>query len=94
MNDNKNKFLTLISKEKTNTSKENLKRIQNRQMIRKTKKIALNILMRLDELGWSIEYLSKTSGLDVKHITESLKGKSKFSNEDLKIYQKILQIQF
>jgi len=50
---NKERFLALVSKEKTDTVKKNKARIKNRTMLRESQHIAIKVLMKLYELGWT-----------------------------------------
>ena len=61
---NKEKFLALVSKEKTNTLEINSERIKNRAMLRESQQIALKVLNKLSLLGWSQKDLA--GKLDVK----------------------------
>ena len=49
---NKEKFLALVSKEETRTVERAKERIARKNYTRLSQKIALSILIRLDELGW------------------------------------------
>ena len=47
---NKEKFMQLVSNEKTNTLVKNKERVLNRQMLRESQQIALKVLNKLKEL--------------------------------------------
>lgn len=59
---NKEKFLQLVSCEDANTITEVKQRIKNRDMLRESQHIAIKVLMKLDELGWSQKDLAKKNG--------------------------------
>ena len=44
---NKERFLSLVSKEKTNTLEKNRERIKNRAMLRESQQIAIKVLKKL-----------------------------------------------
>ena len=50
---NKEKFLQLVSGEDTKTIAEVKQRIKNRAMLRESQQIAIKVLMKLDESGWT-----------------------------------------
>lgn len=56
---NKEKFLQLVSDEDNNTLKEIKQRIKNRAMLRESQQIAIKVLMKLDELGWTQKDLAQ-----------------------------------
>lgn len=47
---NREKFNSLVSKEKTNTVTRNKERIKNRARLRESQQIALKVLTKLDEI--------------------------------------------
>jgi transcriptional regulator with XRE-family HTH domain len=71
---NKEKFLTLVSKEKTDTLSKNKERIKNRAMLRESQQIALKVLVKLDELGWSQKDLAKKMGVSPQQVTKIVSG--------------------
>ena len=72
---NKEKFLELISEVDSGTIECIKERIQNRPMLRESQEIALKVLIKLDELGWSRKDLSKTMGVTPFTISKILSGK-------------------
>jgi plasmid maintenance system antidote protein VapI len=89
---NKEKFLALVSKEKTNTLERNKERIQNRAMLRESQQIAIKIMARLDELGWSQKDLAQTLKVSPQQITKIVSGKENLTIETQIKLQTILDI--
>lgn len=71
---NKEKFLSLVSKEKTNTLERNRERIKNRAMLRESQQIAIKVLKKIDELGWSKKDLADALGVVPQQITKIVSG--------------------
>ena len=78
---NKEKFLQLVSGEDTKTLAEVRKRIKNRAMLRESQQIALKVLMKLDDLGWSQKDLAKEMGVSPQQITKIVSGKENLTIE-------------
>lgn len=92
MNNNKEKFLALVSEEGTNTLKDNEKRIRNRNMLRESQKIALKVLIKLDELGWTQKDLAKEMEVSPQQISKIVSGKENLTIETQVKLQNILDI--
>ena len=69
-------------------------RIENKEWLQESKRIALNILLRLDDLGWSKARLSKESGLSEEFINTLMKGSEKFEPEVLDRLEGVLNKKF
>lgn len=67
-------------------------RIENKEWLQESKRIALNILLRLDDLRWSKARLSKESGLSEEFINTLMKGSEKFEPEILVRLENVLRI--
>ena len=67
-------------------------RVENKEWLQESKRIALNILLRLDDLGWSKARLSKESGLSAEFINTLVKGNKKFETEILVRLEGVLRI--
>ena len=67
---NKEKFLELVSNEKVNTLENARERVKNRAMLRESQLIALKILKRLDELGWSQKDLGERMKVSPQQISK------------------------
>lgn len=89
---NKEKFLALVSKEQTKTLKENKERIKNRAMLRESQQIAIKVLMKLDELGWTQKVLASKLEVSPQQITKILSGKENLTIETQIKLQNILDI--
>jgi transcriptional regulator with XRE-family HTH domain len=89
---NKEKFLKLISAEDTKTLAELKQRIKNRAMLRESQKIALKVLMKLTELGWSQKELAKKMEVSPQQINKIASGKENLTIETQIKLQTILDI--
>ena len=89
---NKEKFLQLVSVEDTKTLAEIKKRIKNRAMLRESQKIALKVLLKLDELNWSQKDLAKEMNVSPQQINKIVSGKENLTLETLSKLQNILDI--
>lgn len=94
MTTNKERFLALVSKEKTNTLERNRARIKNREMLRESQRIALKVLARLDELDWSQKDLADKMNVRPQQISKIVSGKENFTLETLIKLQNVLDIPF
>lgn len=89
---NKDKFLQLVSSEDTNTITEVKQRIKNRTMLRESQNIAIKVLIKLDELGWSQKKLALEMGVSPQQITKIVSGKENLTIETQSKLQEILNI--
>lgn len=89
---NKEKFLQLVSGEDTKTIVEVKQRIKNRAMLRESQQIAIKVLMKLDELGWSQKVLAKKMEVSPQQITKIVRGKENLTIETQIKLQNILNI--
>ena len=89
---NKEKFLALVSDEKTDTLARNKERIRNRAMLHESQQIAIKVLMKLDELGWTQKDLAKEMGVSPQQITKIVSGKENLTIETQIKLQNILNI--
>jgi len=90
--ENKKNFLKLVSPEKSNFLESVKWRAKNRYWIRVSQKIALKILIRLDELNWTKEMLAKKSNLNITTINKIVKGQYNASLKTLMKLQNTLDI--
>ncbi len=72
---NKQKFQQLVSEKDTKTQEEIKFRVQNREVLRESQGIALKVLLRLDELGWSQRDLAREMEVSPQQISKIVKGK-------------------
>lgn len=89
---NKEKFLKLVSDEKSSALDEVRERLKNRAMLRESQNIALKILMKLDELEWTQIDLAEKMEVSPQYINKIVRGKENFTLETLVKLQKILDI--
>jgi len=89
---NREKFLALVSKEKNDSLDRNRERIKNRAMLRESQKIALKIVLKLDELGWKQTDLAREMGVTPQQITKIVSGKENLSIETQIKLQSILNV--
>jgi len=89
---NKEKFTALVSDEKTGTLDRNTARIKNRAMLRESQLIAIKVLTKLDELGWSQKDLAKEMAVSPQQITKIVSGKENLTIETQIKLQNILKI--
>lgn len=89
---NKEKFLALVSQEETNTLQKVKERIKNRAMLRESQKIALKVLLKLDELGWKQTDLAREMGVSPQQISKIVSGKENLSIETQIKLQTILDV--
>jgi len=89
---NKNKFNQLVSGEDNRTLADVNKRIKNRAMLRESQQIALKVLMKLDEFGWSQKDLAKAMEVTPQQITKIVSGKENLTIETQIKLQHIIDI--
>jgi len=88
----KEKLMNLVSSEKVNTAKRNKDRIRNRKMLRESRAIALKILNRLDDLGWTKKKLADKMGVLPQQVTKFVSGKENLTLETQVKLQEVLDI--
>lgn len=88
----KEKFKTLVSKEKSSTIDVNRERIKNRSRLRESQKIALKVLEKLDKPGWSQRRLAEEMGVSPQYISKIVKGKENLTLDTQLQLQEILDI--
>lgn len=89
---NKDKFNQLVSGEDNRTLADVNKRIKNRAMLRESQQIALKVLMKLDEFGWSQKDLAKAMEVSPQQISKIVSGKENLTIETQIKLQHILDI--
>jgi transcriptional regulator with XRE-family HTH domain len=89
---NKEKFLALVSKEKSFTLEENKKRIKNRAMLRESQQIAIKVLKKLDEIGWSQKDLAAEMNVTPQQVNKIVKGQENLTLETQLRLQTVLDI--
>ena len=89
---NKERFLKLVSKEKTSTLKKIKERIKNRAMLKESQKIALKVLLKLDEMNWSQKDLAKKMNVSPQQVNKIVRGKENLTLETQIKLQVLLDI--
>ena len=89
---NKDKFNQLVSGEDNRTLADVKKRIKNRAMLRESQQIAIKVLMKLDDFGWSQKDLAKAMEVTPQQITKIVSGKENLTIETQIKLQHILDI--
>lgn len=92
MTTNKDKFLSLVSKESSTTIETLKENRKNRAMLRESKNIAIKVLMRLDELQWKQKDLAEKLGVSKQQVTKIISGKENLTLETLVKLQDCLSI--
>lgn len=92
MKTTKEKFLEVVSKEKS-TSLENTRiRVKNREVIREAQYIAMKVLDQLEELGWSQRKLAEALKVSPQQVNKIAKGSENLTLETLVKLQNVLKI--
>lgn len=89
---NKDKLLSLVSKETTNTLKKIQKSRNNREMLTESQTIALKVLKRLDEWGWTQKDLAHKLKVSPQQVYKITSGKENFTLTTLMKLQEVLDI--
>lgn len=89
---NKENFQKLVSKEDTSVKEGILWRKLHRARLRESQNIALKVLSKLDELGWSQRMLASKLGVSPQQVTKIVKGKENLTIETQVKIQTILDI--
>lgn len=89
---NKEKFMQLVSNEKTNTLVKNKERVLNRQMLRESQQIALKVLNKLKELQWTQKQLAIAMEVSPQQISKIVSGKENLTIETQIKLQQLLAI--
>jgi transcriptional regulator with XRE-family HTH domain len=76
---NKEKFLALVSKEETQTIERAKTRLAKKSYSKFSNLIALEILERLDELGWSQKKLAEKMEVSPQQVNKWVKGNENFT---------------
>lgn len=89
---NKEKFLRLVSEEETDTLAKSRERVRNRAMLRESQQIALKVMERLEELGWTQKELAGRLEVSPQQVTKIISGKENMTLETLVKLQDVLEI--
>ena len=86
----KEKFLKLVSDDKTNTVARAKVRQEDRVFTRLSQQIALAILERLDEINWHQKRLADAMGVSPQQVNKWVKGGENFTIETLTSLETVL----
>jgi plasmid maintenance system antidote protein VapI len=89
---NKDNFLAIVSGEDTKTMEQATWRIKNRAMLRESQKIALKVLGKLDELGWTQRDLAEKMEVSPQQISKIVSGKENLTIDTQVKLQNVLDI--
>jgi transcriptional regulator with XRE-family HTH domain len=90
---NKEKFIALVSSDASqNTIETNRERVRNRVMLGESQQIALKVLLKLDNIGWSQRDLANAMNVSPQQITKIVSGKENLTIETQIKLQNILDI--
>lgn len=89
---NKEKFLKIVSAEASNAMAEVKQRKIKRAMLRESQKIALKVLTKLDELGWTQKDLAQEMNVSPQQISKIVSGTQNLTIETQIKLQEILDI--
>lgn len=92
MSTKKENLQKLVSKETTNTVARNRAHIKNRARLREYQQIALKVLTKLDELGWSQQKLAQEMKVSFQEVTKIVSGKEQLTKKTQMKLQEILNI--
>lgn len=89
---NKEKFLKIVSEDENKTL-ENIKwRNANRLWLRASQEVALKVLLRLKEFGWTQVFLAEKMEVSPQQISKIVKGKENLTISTIVKLQEILDI--
>jgi len=86
------KFQRLVSQEKTDSIAKNRARIKNRKQLRESQAIALKVLDKLDELGWTQRKFATEMDVSPQQISKIVSGKENLTLATLIRLQDLLDI--
>jgi ribosome-binding protein aMBF1 (putative translation factor) len=87
------KFQTLVIDNETDNLNRNRERIKNRPMLKVAQNVAIKVLVRIDELGWSYENLAAVSDISKEQIQKIVSGKENSTIETLTKLENTLGIE-
>lgn len=89
---NKEKFLNLVSDEKSNTLQNIKDRKKNRATLRESQSIAFKVLTRLEVLKWTQKKLAEKLEVSPQQVSKIISGKENLTLETLVKLQTVLEI--
>lgn len=88
----RDKFQQLVSNEKTGSISKNRARIKKRNQLRESQAIAMKVLDKLEELGWTQRKLAVEMEVSPQQITKIVSGKENLTLDTQIRLQNILDI--
>ena len=88
----KERFKVLVRNKKTDTVAKNKEKIKNRAILRESQQIALKVLSKLDDLGWSKKNLADKMEVTPQQITKIVRGSENLTLDTIIKLQNILDI--
>lgn len=88
----KEKYLQKLAGRESEAVKNAKERIKSREWLKESQKLAIRILMRLDDLNWTQVKLADELGVTPQYVNKLLKGKEKFGWDNLIAIQRILDM--
>lgn len=79
----KEKYLQKLAGRESEAVKNAKERIKSREWLKESQKLAIRILMRLDDLNWTQVKLADELGVTPQYVNKLLKGKEKFGWDNL-----------
>ena len=89
---NKEKYLAKVSKDETDTVKRARERIKNREWLKVSQEIALQVLNKLDDLVWTKQDLAEKMVSTEEDVSKIVSGKENLTLETILKLQRILNI--
>ena len=88
----KEKYLQKLAGKESPAVVNAKQRIKDREWLKESQKLALRILLRLDELKWTQKKLAEELEVSAQYVNKLLKGKEKFGWDNLIAIQRILKM--
>ena len=89
---NRENFLALVSEKESNIGTRNKERIKNRARLKESQNIALKVLNKLDDLGWTQKRLAEELNVTPQQVSKIVKGKENLTLETQVKLQEVLNI--
>lgn len=89
---NKERLIQFVSPETTATIEKIENRKRNRDMIRESQRIAIKVITKIEELGWSRKELAKRLDVSPQQVSKITSGKENLTIETQIKLQQLLDI--
>lgn len=89
---NKERLIQFVSPETTETIAKIETRKRNRDMIRESQRIAIKVITKIEELGWSRKELAKRLDVSPQQVSKITSGKENLTIETQIKLQQLLDI--